>query len=196
MGTVAGRRPRAEGVSSRERSSSVERVAWDVVETVLGTWSFAATENGLLRLSISEATSAPLLEWARRWEPNAEFVRDPDPLRPIAAALQSYASGELREFDLRLDLRGGEFELAAWAAMCAIPFGQTRTYGQLADELGVPGGARAIGRAAGANPVPVVVPCHRILAARGLGGFSGGLEHKRRLLRHEGHAVQLQWWSP
>ena len=77
-----------------------------------------------------------------------------------------------------------------WQALCAIPRGATRTYGELARALDRPGAARAVGRAAGANPLPVIVPCHRLLAGDGLGGFSGGLDAKRALLALEGHALQ------
>ncbi len=87
-----------------------------------------------------------------------------------------------------LDLTGGtQFRLRVWPALLRIPRGETRSYGELADELGKRRAARAVGGACGANPIPVLIPCHRVLAAKGgLGGFSGGLEWKRRLLALEG----------
>ncbi|HQU67824.1 MAG TPA: methylated-DNA--[protein]-cysteine S-methyltransferase [Albidovulum sp.] len=101
-----------------------------------------------------------------------------------------YFAGRRREFDLPVAFRDG-FQGEVMRAMCAIPFGETRTYGDLARELGVP--AQAVGQACGANPVPVIVPCHRILGASGLGGFSapGGVETKVALLKHEGAASLL-----
>jgi methylated-DNA-[protein]-cysteine S-methyltransferase len=99
--------------------------------------------------------------------------------------LRAYFAGDLRSFDLPLDLGEG-FQARFLAALLDIPFGETRTYGDLAGELGVP--AQAIGQACGANRIPVIIPCHRVLGASGLGGYSGrgGVETKVWLLRHEG----------
>lgn len=169
-------------------------VRWDVVSTALGPFAFAVTSAGLARLRLGDADATALHAWSARCEPGARLVRDPRGLRSIAEELEAYATGKRRAFDLPLDLRGSAFERAAWDAMRAIPFGRTRTYGELARALGQPGAARAVGRAAGSNPVPIVVPCHRVWAADGLGGFSAGLSWKRALLRHEGHALQLEMW--
>lgn len=112
-----------------------------------------------------------------------------DPVSPLIARafaqLEEYFAGRLREFDLPLDLAAG-LTGAVQAQMLAIPWGETRTYGQLSRALGAP--AQAVGQACGANPLPIIVPCHRILGAKGLGGFSapGGVEAKAWLLRHEG----------
>lgn len=101
-----------------------------------------------------------------------------------------YFSGQRQDFDLPIAFRPG-LQGEVMRAMCAIPFGETRTYGDLAKALNAP--AQAIGQACGANPVPVIVPCHRILGASGLGGFSapGGVETKVALLKHEGAASLL-----
>ncbi|MFZ1725302.1 MAG: methylated-DNA--[protein]-cysteine S-methyltransferase [Albidovulum sp.] len=118
----------------------------------------------------------------------------PDDKTPLlseaAGQLAEYFGGKRRDFDLPLAFRPG-LTGAVMRAMCAIPFGETRTYGDLAKALGVP--AQAVGQACGANPIPVIVPCHRILGASGLGGFSapGGVETKVALLRHEGAASLL-----
>jgi methylated-DNA-[protein]-cysteine S-methyltransferase len=100
--------------------------------------------------------------------------------------LGAYFAGKLRQFDLPMAPAGSPFELRVWQLMAEIPYGETRRYGELAAELGaVP---RAIGQACGRNPLPILIPCHRVLAAQGLGGYSGGtgLETKRRLLILEG----------
>lgn len=106
------------------------------------------------------------------------------------AQLAAYFAGRLTQFDLPLDFGTG-FAEKVRRAMAAIPYGQTRKYGDLAREIGAP--AQAIGQACGANPIPVLIPCHRILAAKGLGGFSakGGVESKVFLLRLEGAASLL-----
>ncbi len=105
--------------------------------------------------------------------------------------LAAYFAGALTEFDLPMRIRGSGFQRDVCAAMSAIPFGETRTYGDIARKLGVP--AQAVGGACGGNPIPVVVPCHRVLGANGLGGFSGpgGVGMKVALLRHEGAAGLL-----
>lgn len=105
--------------------------------------------------------------------------------------LTAYFDGERREFDLPLRIEGSDAQRRACTAMAAIPWGETRTYGDLARELGV--SAQAAGQLCGGNPIPVVIPCHRVLGATTLGGFSGGtgVETKVALLKHEGAASLL-----
>ncbi len=105
--------------------------------------------------------------------------------------LRAYFAGELKQFDLPLRLTGSAFQQKICAAMLAIPFGETRTYGDIARDLGKP--AQPVGTACGRNPIPIIVPCHRVLGAKGLGGFSGegGVETKVSLLRLEGAAGLL-----
>lgn len=114
-----------------------------------------------------------------------------DLLAEGARQLQAYFAGRLTVFDLPLRVEGSSFQRQVCCAMSTIPFGETRTYGDIAQELGVP--AQAVGGACGGNPIPVIIPCHRVLAANGLGGFSGagGVEMKVTLLRHEGAAGLL-----
>ena len=101
--------------------------------------------------------------------------------------LNAYATGRCRTFAIPLRLHGTPFELRVWTALQRIPFGETRSYGQLAAELGDPNSSRAVGRANGANPVSILVPCHRVIGANGaLTGYAGGLAMKERLLRLEG----------
>jgi O-6-methylguanine DNA methyltransferase len=115
-------------------------------------------------------------------------------LRPSGGAvarlreqLEAYAAGRHRIFDVPFLLHGSPFEQRVWAALQRIPFGETRSYGQLAKELGDPGLGRAVGRANGANPVSILVPCHRVVGVKGaLTGYAGGLAMKERLLRLEG----------
>jgi len=118
-----------------------------------------------------------------------EETENPERTAVIAEAfrqLEAYFASELTVFDLPLAPAGGELQQQVMAAMSAIPFGQTRTYGDIARELGTYG--QPVGRACGANPIPVIIPCHRVLSAKGLGGFSGagGVDTKIALLKHEG----------
>ena len=101
--------------------------------------------------------------------------------------LAEYFAGRRQEFDLPLDAAGTEFQRAVWAQLSAIPFGETRSYIGIAKLLGKAGAVRAVGLANGANPISIIVPCHRVIGADGsLTGFGGGLDIKRRLLEHEG----------
>ena len=114
----------------------------------------------------------------------------PAALRLAAEELRAYFAGDLRTFSVPLRLAGTDFQRRVWAALRAIPFGQVRSYGEVAAAIGRPGAARAVGMANARNPVAVIVPCHRVIAAGGrLGGYSAGLWRKRWLLRHEGHML-------
>jgi len=112
-------------------------------------------------------------------------------LQEAGRQLAAYFDGKLEAFDLPFEVAGTDFQRDVCAAMSAIPFGYTRTYGEIAKDLGVP--AQAIGQACGANPIPIMIPCHRVMGAKGLTGFSGkgGVETKVALLRLEGAAGLL-----
>jgi methylated-DNA-[protein]-cysteine S-methyltransferase len=119
------------------------------------------------------------------WSPSPDG--EPTPLLAEAARqMAAYFAGELTAFDLPLDPGGSVLERGVFDAMRAIPYGQTRTYGDIASELGTYG--QPVGQACGANPIPVIIPCHRVLSATGLGGYSGagGIETKIALLKLEG----------
>lgn len=97
--------------------------------------------------------------------------------------VKAYFGRRLKSFDLPLNMHGTAFEQAVWAQLCAIPYGETRSYGEIAALLGCPGAARAVGRACGKNPLLLLVPCHRVLGAKGrLTGYAAGIERKRALL--------------
>lgn len=113
-------------------------------------------------------------------------VDDHPLLEAAATQLGEYFAGDRREFDVTLDLRGTDFQKDAWRALAAVPYGETRSYGEQAEAIGRPGAFRAVGAANGRNPLPVILPCHRIVGADGsLTGFAGGLDTKRRLLNLE-----------
>ncbi|ABG31677.1 methylated-DNA--[protein]-cysteine S-methyltransferase [Roseobacter denitrificans] len=112
-------------------------------------------------------------------------------LQRASLQVSEYDQGARQQFDLPVRIRGSAFQRAVCDAICAIPFGDTCTYGDIARALGVP--AQAVGQACGANPIPIIIPCHRVMGAKGLTGFSGvgGVETKVALLRHEGAAGLL-----
>ena len=110
-------------------------------------------------------------------------AEDPGPFRTAAEQLEAYFAGDRHEFDLVLAPTGTPFQLSVWRGLLEIPYGETRSYGQLAARLGNPGGSRAVGLANGRNPVAIVVPCHRVIGADGtLTGYAGGMDRKRLLL--------------
>ena len=151
----------------------VEGTAETALETPVGYVRIAEVDGSIRRLSWC---AAPAQTDTR----SASAL-----LRKATEQVRAYFAGELTEFDLPLNPFGGEFQQRVCAAMSAIPFGQTRTYGELASELST--AAQPIGQACGENSIPIIIPCHRVLGANGLGGYSGagGIETKITLLQHE-----------
>jgi methylated-DNA-[protein]-cysteine S-methyltransferase len=149
------------------------------VDTPIGRLGLVGSDAGLSRVLWSAAG----LRLAERCEVLEETARQ----------LESYFAGELTQFDLPLDLAGTEFQRRCWLALATIPYGQTVSYGEQARRLGLgPDSARAVGAANGQNPLPIVLPCHRVVGSDGsLTGFGGGLPLKRFLLEHEGALLPL-----
>jgi methylated-DNA-[protein]-cysteine S-methyltransferase len=157
------------------------------VQLSLGEVFLATVGQGLcLAVLGRERAEGQLHAWIDHYEPGAEVLESAVGLEDEIAQLKAYDCGELTSFDLALDLRGTPFQRQVWQALREIPYGELRTYGQLAASLGRPGASRAVGGANGKNPIPLIVPCHRVVASDGIGGFTGGLAWKERLLAHEG----------
>ncbi|MFA6009106.1 MAG: methylated-DNA--[protein]-cysteine S-methyltransferase [Desulfobacteraceae bacterium] len=117
----------------------------------------------------------------------SDLKKDPTTMRPITSQIEAYLKGELKRFDLPLHLSGTPFQKSVWSELIKIPFGETRSYQDIAKAVGSPSASRAVGSACGKNPVPIVVPCHRVITkSGGLGGYSGGLGIKKTLLKIEG----------
>jgi methylated-DNA-[protein]-cysteine S-methyltransferase len=116
---------------------------------------------------------------------------------PAASQLEAYFAGELTDFTVPFELRGGsKFEQAVWGEIAKIPYGEMITYGAIATALGDPGAARAVGTACNHNPIPVIVPCHRVVGANGkMVGFGGGIDRKRRLLELEAKIALARAWG-
>jgi methylated-DNA-[protein]-cysteine S-methyltransferase len=153
--------------------------------------SVLATRFGAMQIAVD--AGGVLVEI---WLPNrrrGEETPDPWPreasegANAVRTQLSEYFSGKRRDFDLRLNPLGSSFESLVWQRLRAIPYGATASYGAIAGELGLINGARAVGRANGANPIPIVIPCHRVIGTDGtLTGYGGGLPLKRALLELEG----------
>jgi methylated-DNA-[protein]-cysteine S-methyltransferase len=150
-------------------------------------WTEVKVVDGVDLRLVASASGIRAIEFEP--QPVSECQRNErNPLLIEAARqLRAYFAGQLREFQLPLDIEGTEFQKRVWREVAAIPYGDTRSYLQIATALGSPGAVRAVGAANGANPVPIVVPCHRVVGAGGkLVGYGGGLALKRRLLEMEG----------
>lgn len=158
----------------------------DTVESPAGRLAFAVDDDGaLIRLHFAESDNGEVMEEGLEYE---GYTVAPDESRTarVREELSEYAAGRRTTFDVPLALAGSEWQKAVWRELTRIPFGETRSYGEIADRLGKPGAARAVGRANATNVLPLVVPCHRVISADGtLGGFNGGLHLKTRLLDHE-----------
>ncbi len=119
-------------------------------------------------------------------QPKPNWNRDDEGFAEAPAQLRAYFAGDLKAFDLPLAPRGTDFQQAVWRALLEIPYGQTTTYSTIAETIGRPAAVRAVGAANGANPIPIIIPCHRVIGANGsLTGFGGGLDVKRQLLALE-----------
>ncbi|MEU2423582.1 methylated-DNA--[protein]-cysteine S-methyltransferase [Streptomyces sp. NPDC007851] len=143
---------------------------------------------GPLTLVAEDGTLCGLYMAEQRHRPPEETFgdRDDDLFAEAEEQLAAYFAGELKEFTLELRLNGTPFQRSVWDQLTRIPYGETRTYGELADALGTPRASRAVGLANGRNPVGIIVPCHRVIGANGdLTGYGGGLPRKRRLLDFE-----------
>lgn len=161
-------------------------VAYDMTDSPVGPLLVAATERGVCRISFDPEPERET-EWLARAY-GTRVLRAPRPLESARRELDEYFAGRRREFDLPVDLAAlPEFQRLVLSELVRVPYGRVETYGGLASRIGRPRAARAVGGALNRNPVPIVVPCHRVVGATGgLVGYAGGLERKERLLGLEG----------
>jgi methylated-DNA-[protein]-cysteine S-methyltransferase len=148
------------------------------MESPLGKLLLVADESGLLELAFAQGRTPPVVD--PEWDEGGPFLEEP--LRQLRA----FFAGELRDFDLRLQPQGTQFQQRVWQLLCEIPYGETISYGELAKRAGNPAASRAVGLANGSNPIAIVIPCHRVIGSNGkLTGYGGGLDNKRWLLDFE-----------
>ncbi|MHB1576034.1 MAG: methylated-DNA--[protein]-cysteine S-methyltransferase [Candidatus Dormibacteria bacterium] len=158
---------------------------YSLTDSPLGTILLILGQAGLLGLHFAGHEHSPKV--------GVDWVRDDSALAPAAQQLAEYFEGTRSVFKVALDLRGTPFQNTVWEALLRIPWGVTRTYREVAAEIGRPGAFRAVGAAVGSNPVSIVVPCHRVVgSAGGLVGYGWGLDRKSWLLEHEGAELMLQ----
>ena len=156
------------------------------IDSPVGPLRLVSTARGLGYVELPHASGRGLEGWLRRSLPGARAESGFAPNRGAAVQLVEYFEGKRTAFDLALDPRGTPFQREVWRCLLAIPYGETRSYTEVATAVGRPAAVRAVGSANGTNPLAVVIPCHRVIAADGsLGGYGGGLELKARLLAME-----------
>lgn len=177
---------------SEMQTKPTKSIYWGVVRLLKNNFLMAATEEGLCYLQFHEADPAggvdegawlELAKWARAQLPELNWVEDAEQLQPYILQLEEYLKGLRTTFTLPLDLRGTAFQQSVWRVLHDIPHGETFSYSQVAQELDKISAVRAVGTAIGANPVLIVVPCHRVVGKDGsLIGYRGGLRNKEKLL--------------
>lgn len=166
------------------KEMKMSAMSYTSMESPIGPLLLAGDERGLHLVhfvSGRHSKSAP-----------AAWVEEKDPFKEAIRQLKAYFAGELTEFELPLVLEGTEFQLLVWRNLQTIPYGETVSYGQLAKRIGNPDAARAVGLANGSNPIPIIIPCHRVIGSNGdLTGFGGGLPTKKKLLALESRQLSF-----
>ncbi|MDF1545696.1 MAG: methylated-DNA--[protein]-cysteine S-methyltransferase [bacterium] len=160
-------------------------------QSEIGPIRTAATEESLVLIDLPHENSDYFDRWLERQFEGHEKIDGGEHNFLAQREISSYLVGDLREFSLKLHLIGTEFQRKVLALVKDIKYGQTKTYGQIALAMGQPGASRAVGNANAKNPLPLVIPCHRVLASTGLGGYAGGRELKKKLLELERAARSL-----
>jgi methylated-DNA-[protein]-cysteine S-methyltransferase len=159
-------------------------VCYAEIESPIGPLLLAAGDGGLREIQF--------VNGRRLASPDPDWRKDAAPLQETARQLQAYFAGELQEFDLPVAPEGTPFQLEVWRMLREIPYGKTISYGQLARQIGNPKASRAVGLANGSNPIPIVIPCHRVIGSNGkLTGYGGGLPMKEKLLALERRQLTL-----
>ncbi|KAA1250433.1 methylated-DNA--[protein]-cysteine S-methyltransferase [Mycobacterium simiae] len=158
-------------------------IRYRTIDSPIGPLTLAGCGARLTNLRMVDQTYEPS---RTSWSPDDEAFAG------AVDQLQAYFAGERTEFQIELDLQGTEFQQRVWQALLTIPYGETRSYGEIAEQIGAPGAARAVGLANGHNPIAIIVPCHRVIGANGkLTGYGGGIDRKQALLELEKRRASL-----
>ena len=172
------------GLGAAKRLQPMSEVSYARIDSPVGKLLLASDAQGLRLVSFEKSRRTPPVQ--------PEWTEDKAPFAEVLRQLRAYFGGELREFELRLAPEGTEFQLRVWNGLRTIPYGETISYAQLAQKLGNPHAVRAVGLANGCNPIPIIIPCHRVIGSNGsLTGFGGGLANKKILLDLESRQLSL-----
>ncbi|MFD0676765.1 MULTISPECIES: methylated-DNA--[protein]-cysteine S-methyltransferase [unclassified Paenibacillus] len=167
-------------------------MSYTEVESPIGPLVLGATEKGLCHVEFGRFADVEtkLQKWSERWFQTLEWQLDMPLLREAMEQLQQYFAGDRTQFELELDLRGTPFQVKVWQALSRIPYGVVCSYKDIGQAVDSVKAVRAVGGANNQNPVPIIVPCHRVIGANGsLVGYGGGLNVKTFLLQHEGYKI-------
>jgi methylated-DNA-[protein]-cysteine S-methyltransferase len=166
------------------KETQTSTMSYTSMESPIGPLLLAGNERGL--------SVVHFVNGRRPKSPPRTWVEDKKPFKEVVRQLLAYFEGKLKEFELPLVLEGTEFQLRVWRNLQKIPYGETVSYGQLAKRIGSPDAARAVGLANGSNPIPIIIPCHRVIGSNGdLTGFGGGLPIKKKLLALESRQLSF-----
>ena len=165
----------------------MSKVYWASIDSKIGTIYVASTTKGVCKITIPGNTKRDFTQWLNRTFPSDEIIESQSRNRQIMSEISRYLDQKLVKFHSRLDLIGTDFQKRIWKELMKVRYGQTVTYRDLAKKVNQPGAYQAVGRANGDNPLPIVIPCHRVLGSdRGLRGYAAGVKTKEFLLRLEG----------
>lgn len=146
----------------------------------------AASDKGLVYVGTEHSSFEKLEQYCRKLYPDCKIIHDEKFIQPYASQFIEYLNGKRKQFTLPFDLHGTPFQRKVWEALCSIPYGKTAAYSDVAMRIGKPEAVRAVGGAIGANPLPIIIPCHRVIGKNGkLTGYSGGLDVKEKVLSLE-----------
>ncbi|RCK71910.1 MAG: Methylated-DNA--protein-cysteine methyltransferase [Ignavibacteriae bacterium] len=175
---------------TQEQSSYDGKVYCTSFDSRIGHIYIASTDNGVCRISIPKETRRDFFSWLHSHFELDSVVENKSRNKEYIDQINRYLNGKLVEFTFPIDLIGTPFQIRVWRELMKIPYGTTITYRQLAKRVGVPKGFQAVGRANGANPIPIVIPCHRVIGSDGsLIGYAAGVKTKEFLLRLEGAII-------
>ena len=159
-------------------------------------WAHMDSPVGPLLLATEDDVGLRAIDFLngrRNTKPDASWIEDNRALLPVIHQLQAYFAGELEKFDVELAPEGTQFQQKVWSELCDIAYGKTISYGKLAGRIGNPKASRAVGLANGSNPIPIIIPCHRVIGSNGkLTGYGGGLEIKAKLLALEQRQLRFE----
>ncbi|MBU8908936.1 methylated-DNA--[protein]-cysteine S-methyltransferase [Desertibacillus haloalkaliphilus] len=169
-------------------------IYYDVMDSPIGQLTIVSTDRGVCLLQYGPIdNSLPNIKaWIKKNGLKGKLVEDIELTKPVVKQLEDYFEGKRVEFDVPLDLYGTRFQKCVWKALQSIGYGETRSYKQVAQEIGAPKAVRAIGGANNQNPVPIIIPCHRVIGSNGaMVGYGGGLARKEALLNLEGSIEKI-----
>ena len=164
----------------------MEQIHYYMFKSRVGSLGLATSSKGLAFIALPNESKKAFTDRIKKQLPKCELVEDEKANKGAFGQIEKYLKGSLKKFDLRLDIQGTPFQQKVLKQVAKIPYGKTKTYGEIAQAVGSPKAFRAVGSANAKNNLPLVIPCHRVVATTGMGGYGGGIKMKKSLLELEG----------